>query len=279
MARYYFKGIITSKKKESENVFSHTIFFEDNKILRKMKPGRFVMIWLPGCDEFPLSPSFYDITSSTMRLTFKIVGLGTKALASMNPGQAIFVRGPYGNGFAIPPITGLSREKPLLIVGGGVGIAPLLPLIHVITKNSLDLHVVCGFRSILDTFFVDEIYRFVGENLTITTDDGSMGIKGTAVNAVRELLKRKHFSYAFACGPEPMLFKLHKMLSYKGIPHQMLLERYVKCALGVCGSCVIDGFRLCKEGPVFDNMVLKRLSEFGCFKRLPSGIKEPIVDS
>ncbi|MEM0217234.1 MAG: dihydroorotate dehydrogenase electron transfer subunit [Candidatus Nezhaarchaeales archaeon] len=279
MARYYVKGIVTSKKRESENVFSHTIYFEDGKMLRKLKPGRFVMVWLPGCDEFPLSPSFFDHASSTMRLTFRIVGLGTKTLASLNPGQVIFVRGPYGNGFTMPPITESSSEKSILVVGGGVGIAPLLPLIEVLTRTSLNLHVVCGFKSAIDAFFIDEVSKFIGESLTVTTDDGSVGIRGTAIDAVKELLKRKNFLYAFACGPEPMLFKLHKILSNKEVPHQMLLERYVKCALGVCGSCTIDGLRLCREGPAFNDAVLRRLSEFGRFKRLASGIREPIINS
>lgn len=279
VARYYIKGVLKDKKKESESIFSHIVQFNNSKIIRRLKPGRFVMVWLPRSDEFPLSPSFYDHESSTMRLTFRVVGPGTKALASLNPGHTIFVRGPYGNCFIIPPIIKSSHEKSVLVVGGGVGIAPLLPLIEVLARTSMNLHVVCGFKSAVEVFFIDEISKFARENLVVATDDGSVGFKGTVIDAVKELLKLKNFSYAFACGPEPMLFKLHRMLLSEEIPHQMLLERYVKCALGVCGSCIIDGLRLCKEGPVFDDTTLKRLSEFGHFKRLASGIREPMIDS
>lgn len=279
MARYYVKGILKDKRKESETIFSHIVYFNDKKMVRKLKPGRFIMVWLPGIDEFPLSPSSYDHESSTVRFTFRVVGLGTKALASLSPGHTIFVRGPYGNGFTMLPITKPWNEKPVLVISGGVGLAPLLPLIKALIRVFVDIHVSCGFKSAIDVFFIDEISKLVGENLTVTTDDGSVGIKGTVVDVVKELLKLKKFSYAFACGPEPMLFKLHKILLSKEVPHQMLIERYVKCALGICGSCVIDGLRLCKEGPVFDDITLRGLSEFGRFKRLASGIREPILDS
>jgi len=272
--RYYFKGKLKDKRREAEGLFSMTLQLNDRKAMRKAKPGRFVMIWLPGIDELPLSPSGYE--DSTLRLTFKVRGEGTKALASLNLGDRVFVRGPYGRGFAIPRAN-LSREGDVLILGGGVGVAPLLPLVEALLSSSLRPYVVCGFRSVNEALFVDELSKLVGSDLIVATDDGSLGFKGTVVDAARELLSSKNISYAFACGPEEMLFVLHKMLLGKGIRHQMLLERYVKCAIGVCGSCVIDGLRLCREGPVFDDLVLSRLKEFGRFRRSPSGAKEPVA--
>ncbi len=274
MDRYYFKGKLKDKRREAEGLFSMTLQLNDRKAMRKAKPGRFVMIWLPGIDELPLSPSGYE--DSTLRLTFKVRGEGTKALASLNLGDRVFVRGPYGRGFAIPRAN-LSREGDVLILGGGVGVAPLLPLVEALLSPSLRPYVVCGFRSVNEALFVDELSKLVGSDLIVATDDGSLGFKGTVVDAARELLSSKNISYAFACGPEEMLFVLHKMLLGKGIRHQMLLERYVKCAIGVCGSCVIDGLRLCREGPVFDDLVLSRLKEFGRFRRSPSGAKEPVA--
>jgi len=272
--RYYFKGKLKDKRREAEGLFSMTLQLNDRKAMRKAKPGRFVMIWLPGIDELPLSPSGYE--DSTLRLTFKVRGEGTKALASLNLGDRVFVRGPYGRGFAIPRANP-SREGDVLILGGGVGVAPLLPLVEALLSSSLRPYVVCGFRSVNEALFVDELSKLVGSDLIVATDDGSLGFKGTVVDAARELLSSKNISYAFACGPEEMLFVLHKMLLGKGIRHQMLLERYVKCAIGVCGSCVIDGLRLCREGPVFDDLVLSRLKEFGRFRRSPSGAKEPVA--
>lgn len=275
---YYVKCVLKEKKEEAKHIFSHTVYLSDKTVVKKLKPGRFVMVWLPGIDEFPLSPSGYNLESLTMRLTFKVRGSGTEALASLRPGDVFFLRGPYGNGFTLPSkVTLKTNNDTILIVGGGVGLAPLIPLIESLVGNFLKIHVVCGFKSDSEAFFIEELSKLLGENLTISTDDGSIGLKGTAVDAVKELLKWRSFSYAFACGPEVMLFKLHSLLLSYGIRHQMLIERYVKCALGVCGSCAVDGMLLCKEGPVFSDNVLKRLKEFGQFKRLASGVREQVA--
>ena len=272
--RYYFEGLLNEKRAEAEGLFSVTLRFKDRKVVRGARPGRFVMAWLPGVDELPLSPSGYDYECLALRLTFKVRGEGTRALASLSPGDRVFIRGPYGKGFTIPQADFMRRA---LVVGGGVGIAPLLPLIEALASSSLRPYVVCGFRSASEALFVNELSKLVGDDLVIATDDGSLGLKGTAVDASRKLLEHKTFSYAFACGPEEMLYALHKMFLSKGIRHQMLLERYVKCAIGVCGSCVIDGLRLCKEGPVFDDVTLSRLKEFGRLRRSPSGAREPVT--
>jgi len=276
MDRYYFEGILKDKKGEAEGLFSIILRLNDRKAIRKMRPGRFVMVWLPGIDEFPLSPSSYDYEDLTLGLTFKVRGEGTKALALLNPGDRVFIRGPYGRGFVAPQVD-LSREGGVLVVGGGVGVAPLLPLVEALVSLPLRPYVVCGFKRANEALFIDELSKLVGDNLIVTTDDGSLGFKGTVVDVARELMNSKTISYAFACGPEEMLFILHKMFLNKGTRHQMLLERYVKCAIGVCGSCVIDGLRLCKEGPVFDDITLSRLKEFGRFRRSPSGSREPVA--
>jgi dihydroorotate dehydrogenase electron transfer subunit len=268
--RYYFEGILKERKAEAKDLFSITLHVKNRKVVRKTIPGRFVMVWLPGIDEFPLSPSGYDYEGSILKLTFKVRGEGTKALASLSPGDRLFVRGPYGKGFAILQVNSM-RKREILVVGGGVGAAPLLPLVEALVSSSLRPYVVCGFRSASEALFIDELSELVGDNLVIATDDGSLGLKGTVVDTAGGLLKSKTFSYAFACGPEEMLYILHRVLLSKGVRHQMLLERYVKCAIGVCGSCVIDGLRLCKEGPVFDDVTLSRLKEFGRLRRSPSG--------
>lgn len=274
--RYYFKGVLRKKREEGKGLFSIILYFKDRKVVRKTRPGRFVMVWLPGIDELPLSPSGYDYECSILRLTFKVRGEGTKALASLSPGDKLFVRGPYGKGFTIPQL-GSMHEEEVLVVGGGVGVAPLIPLIETLASSSLRPRVICGFKSANEALFVDELSKLVEDRLVIATDDGSLGLKGTAVDATRKLLKSKKFSYAYACGPEEMLYVLHKILLSEGVRHQMLLERYVKCAIGVCGFCVIDSLRLCREGPVFDDAVLSRLKEFGLFRRSPSGTKEPVA--
>lgn len=266
---YYVRFKVASKECVARNTYS--LRLKCLGFAPRVKPGQFFMVWLPSIDEFPLSPSSIDESKGEVRLTFVVRGDGTRALASRAVGDMIFMRGPYGNGFRF------TSKSPILIVGGGVGTAPLIPLVKQLSESRRDVHVVVGAKSSSDLVHTDELSRLLGEEkVTVATDDGTAGVKGTSVDASRLLLEKIRFSYVYACGPEPMLFKLHRLLLKLGIPHQMLLERYVKCALGVCGSCLIDGFRLCSDGPVFSSSRLKRMKEFGTFSRTSSGERLPI---
>lgn len=274
---YYVRCSLKSKREEAKDIFSCTFSLDDVKFLQRLMPGRFVMVWLPGIDEFPLSPSDYNVSNSTLRLTFKVRGLGTRSLSSLSVGSSIFIRGPYGNGFKVSKHILQGGSKLVLVAGGGIGLAPLIPLIKDLLQQDVKLHVVCGFRSSNEVFFINEITNLLGDSHTVSTDDGSLGVKGTVVDVVQNLLNKRKVSYVYACGPEMMLYKLHRVLLDKGVPHQMSVERYVKCALGICGACVIDGLRLCKEGPVFNDVHLKGLKEFGRYKRNASGVREPLL--
>ncbi len=249
---------------------------QSSDIIAKIRPGRFIMVWLPGIDEFPLSPSRYDHKSCSIEVTFKIRGEGTRALSLLNVGDKVFIRGPYGNGFKLPK----TRQGYILLVGGGVGLAPLMPLIEELLSRKFKVKIIAGFRSSKAAFFLDRIGKMLDyQKCFIATDDGSLGLKGSAVDVALKVLKEARPSYAYACGPEAMLFNLHKLLLNYNIPHQMLIERYVKCAIGICGSCAINGLRVCKDGPVFTDKVLRTLRDFGFYRRSPSGTREALLIS
>jgi dihydroorotate dehydrogenase electron transfer subunit len=115
----------------------------------------------------------------------------------------------------------------------------------------------------------------LGANIYPCTDDGSFGFEGFATDCTVDLLKDSTYDYAFVCGPEIMMKGLFDILEDAKIPAQYSLERYMKCALGVCGQCCVDdeGWRICVEGPVFENDKISKITEFGKYRRDASGAK------
>ncbi len=245
----------------------YTVKFKD-PLTANATPGQFVMVNVIGVDEFPMSLSYIGEFSG---VTFKVVGEGTQALSEVKVGEYIGIKGPLGHGFQINP-----SDHLVLVVGGGVGLAPLVPLIEQLIENGIETKVVFGVHSSEDIFFRDRLSALVGnDNLIITTEDGSYGVKGTAPEIARKLVRENRFSRIYACGPEKMLYKVFKIAVRYSIKAQFSLERYMKCGVGLCGSCCLDplGLLVCKDGPVFDIETLKKVSDFGKFKRDPSGMK------
>ena len=115
----------------------------------------------------------------------------------------------------------------------------------------------------------------LGATVHRCTDDGSFGFKGFATDCLNDLLKDSTYDYAFVCGPEIMMKGIFDILEESSIPAQYSLERYMKCALGVCGQCCVDseGWRICVEGPVFENDKIKQITEFAKYRRDASGVK------
>jgi len=229
-----------------------------------VKPGQFYMIWIPGTDEIPMSVS--KITPKTKAITFRTVGEATEVLASLQQGDKIGIRGPYGNGFTI---TG----SHLLVVGGGTGIATLAPVVDAATQHNKTVTVVLGAKTQSELFF-EQRMKTTGATVHIATDDGSKGTKGLATDIATALLSSQSFDQMLTCGPELMMKTL--ISHSKHIPFQASLERYMKCAVGMCGQCCIgEGLRVCIEGPVFDAQILKTIPEFGVYRRDASGTKVP----
>ena len=215
--------------------------------------GQFVMVWVPGVDEVPMA------LSSPNSITVQKVGDATAALFALGPGARIGIRGPYGNGF---PATGKN-----LAVAGGIGAAPLLPMAmagRVTTfllgaRNAEEL----PFRAVLQEC----------TDLRVATDDGSAGHHGF-VPALFDGLNLDLYDQICVCGPELMMKAvLDQLAALKMLDRTYFsLHRYMKCGVGVCGSCCIDpeGVCVCREGPVFSGERLVQ-SEFGIYTRDASG--------
>lgn len=206
-------------------------------------PGHFIMVWIPGVGEIPISLSY---TGKTKGITVKNFGPTSTAVTGLKAGDRLFFRGPYGNTFR-------KGQRNTLIVGGGSGMAGLLPLI---TPQS---HGVVSARTKNELLFAD---RFSPEKLTVVTDDGSLGIKGFTVEGLKHL-DLDSFSMMYVCGPELMLKSVLDYIASRGIDADFSLERHMKCGIGVCDSCSMDGLQLCTQGPVLSKAELLRSMEFG----------------
>jgi dihydroorotate dehydrogenase electron transfer subunit len=246
-------------------------FFFDDELCSSAKPGQFVMVWIPGVDEIPLSlSSSWDKLSS---VTVKEVGEATQALNKMKEGDLIGVRGPFGNHFKI-------HGKEALVVGGGTGTAPLMMLTMNLLEAKVKTTVIEGAKTRDEILFFNQLSSLSTETdveVFFTTDDGGYGIKGLATDIVEKVLSSKKFDVIYACGTEAMILKVYSLAMKYNIPMQASLERIMLCAMGICGSCVIGKYRVCKDGPVFDQKQLKEVEdELGKFKRDFTGERVPI---
>lgn len=221
-----------------------------------VKPGQFLMIWVPGVGEVPMSVS---ATGNMKSVTVKQYGETTKGLRLLKPGDRIFFRGPYGNSFS-------QVEGDILLVGGGSGMASLRPLIR---ENA---HAVISARNENELLFTQE---FDDDRVYKVTDDGSAGIMGTPVDQLK-LMDLKKFSMIYVCGPEKMLKVVMDHFRRRNIRAEFSLERIMKCGIGICDSCSIDGFQICRDGPVFPIEELETMEEFGVSKLTESGTRTEV---
>jgi dihydroorotate dehydrogenase electron transfer subunit len=198
-------------------------------------------------------------------ITVRDVGEATNALCSLNVGDLVGIRGPFGNGFT------LKGERPL-IIGGGTGIAALYPLLEKFISVGIIPTAINGSKTIGASLFRDRLTDLLGERLILATDDGSHGYHGYASELAVEVLGKGDFDQIYACGPELMLVSIFNISVERSIPLQVSLERYIKCASGLCGSCLVGPFRVCKDGPVFDTLMLSKMeADFGRKRMGPSG--------
>ena len=234
---------VISIERDNKDVF--TLVF-DSKI--SAEPGQFIMIWVPGGKEIPMSLSS---TSNPPAITFRTFGETTRTLATLKPGDRLFFRGPYGNSYPRP--TGK-----VAYVGGGTGLASLNSMIL-----KYDGDVFAGARTKDDLFLIKDGYK-------VATDDGSLGFKGTVVDLFVPHLSE--YDYVFVCGPEPMVKTLIDRVDKKTKTRIFFsLERLMKCGIGICDSCSINGIRVCKDGTIFELQEVLKMTEFGVSRRTESG--------
>ena len=240
-------------KQESPSVMT---FFFDRQVA--FAPGQFVMTWVPGVDEIPMA------LSSAQSITVQKVGDATASLFSRHAGDRIGIRGPFGNGF--------TKGEKVLAVAGGIGAAPLLPL----ARSDCVMTFLLGAKTESELLFVDQLDECT--DLQIATDDGTLGNSGF-VTTLFDDLNFGAYDRIAVCGPELMMRAVLTKVTEVGIENrtEFSLHRYMKCGVGVCGSCCIDpsGLRVCRDGPVFSGDLLLK-SEFGHYMRDASGRKKAL---
>lgn len=207
------------------------------------EPGQFVMAWLPGLDEKPFSL----VQADPVTLTIARVGSFTTTLHALRVGDRLWIRGPLGHPFILPPIPRF--QSPLLLIGGGYGVAPLYFLAERAQRGGWRASVVIGARTAADVVFANR-FESLGAQVVVTTDDGSLGQQGVATDAAERLLDLAEYQAIYACGPEPMLEAVERLARRRKLPAQLSYERYMRCGFGVCGSCARDGWLVCRDGPV-----------------------------
>lgn len=248
-------------ERETDEV--RTLYFRD-ELCSEAAPGQYVMVWAPGVDEVPMSLSTISRDGASS-ITISSVGEATEALCGLRAGDRIGVRGPFGNGFTI---VGASP----LIVGGGTGVASLTPLAEAMVGSGMRPTFVSGARSAGILIFRGRLENLLGDRLFLATDNGSCGFRGFASEYALGLLEERTFDSVYMCGPELMMISVFDAAEERGIPVQASLERYIKCAVGLCGSCAIGPYRVCRDGPVFGSEQLRAVrDEFGRRRMDPSG--------
>ena len=203
-------------------------------------PGQFVNLKLDGL--FLRRPiSVCDAEEGRLTLVYKVVGKGTEKMSRMQAGEALSILVGLGNGYDLT----VSGEAPLL-VGGGVGVPPLYMLAKRLLAEGKRVRVILGFNTKDEVFYEDE-FRALGAEVTVTTVDGSYGVRGYVTAALDEA----PYTYFFTCGPEPMLRALHSATRTSG---QYSFEERMGCGFGACMGCsckTVTGYkRICREGPV-----------------------------
>lgn len=247
------------KKAQQENYRVKTIEIEH--AMEEALPGQFLMVWMPGVGERPMSiGNSYPLTISVAS-----VGKVSGAITNLRPGDSISYRGPFGRPFIVP-----KGAKRILVIGGGYGVVPLYFLSKRAQENGVEAVAVLGARSAKDIIYEKQLFAVCRE-VFITTDDGSRGRKGNVMAEAELLITGKNFDCIYACGPERMMRAVAELCKKHRVPCQVSLERYMKCGMGVCGSCAVDGRTVCRDGPVFSGEEALAMGEFGRAHRDATG--------
>ena len=249
------------KKYILDLVVSENIQLTDNYVLLKMTaptelpdmlPGQFAELEVEGSSKTflrrPISINFIDKDNNEVWFLIQLVGDGTRHLAAVKRGQTINVILPLGNSFTMPE----NASERLLLVGGGVGTAPMLFLGEQLSKKGFTPNFLLGARSQNDLLQLDEFTQY--GNVFTTTEDGSMGEKGYVTQ--HSLLSTQTFNKIYTCGPKPMMMAVAKYAKTNNIECEVSLENTMACGFGVCLCCVENTTEghicVCKEGPVFN---------------------------
>lgn len=254
-------AIVTDNQPETPSCFRLSIACDG---FSSAQPGQFVTLHLPGT----LTPllrrpfSIHRQTASGTQITgieilYKVVGDFTRALTKLKPGDGIDILGPLGNGFKVLP-----QFEKIILVGGGIGIAPLMFLAESLAKTGNDLSgsTACLGGRTAEDVLRPLVFQSVGLAVRVTTDDGSAGTQGLVTGSLENCLAEGLPDRIYACGPMPMLRAVADIANKKNLPCELSVETIMACGLGACLGCAINKNEttgkyqhVCINGPVFDS--------------------------
>ncbi|MDR2496381.1 MAG: dihydroorotate dehydrogenase electron transfer subunit [Tannerellaceae bacterium] len=229
--------------------------------LPEMLPGQFAQLRIDSASpqvflRRPISIHYFNKDTNELWLLVHAVGAGTRALADLPSGSIVNMIAPLGNHFTMPLVPGATR---LLLVGGGIGLAPLLFLGATLRDKGFEPTFLLGARQKEHLVQLGEFEKY--GKVGITTEDGSLGEKGVVLQ--HSLLNDKAFDAVYACGPKGMMMAVAKYAADRYIPCEVSLENVMACGIGACLCCVEDtivGYKcICMEGPTFNIAKLKWL--------------------
>jgi NAD(P)H-flavin reductase len=261
--------LIRDVAKETPDTFSLRLEPEAGANGRSFQPGQFSMLWVFGVGELPISISGHPALHDRLVYTVRSVGQATHSLVNQRVGDSVGVRGPFGAGWP----TAAARGRDVIVVAGGIGLAPLRPLIYQVLQNRKDygrLVILYGARSPRDLLYRKELATWARNRdiqVLVTVDYGGLGWRGH-VGVVTTLFKYARLeparSIAMVCGPEIMMRFVTRELETQGLSRDdiyLSMERNMKCAVGFCGHCQYGPHFICKDGPVFRYEQMRPLLE------------------
>lgn len=252
MKKYILDLIVVGNERLATDYFLLRLT-DSRQPLPPMCPGQFVELLVEGSATTflrrPISINYVDTDANELYLLVHIVGDGTRALSALKPGDTINTVLPLGNGFSLNE-DGMERRA--LLVGGGVGTAPLLYLGKVLKEQYCEPTFLLGGRRAEDLMQLD-MFRNYGR-VFVTTEDGSLGEKGFVTQ--HSLLKNERFDRIATCGPKPMMQAVARYAHSVGVDCEVSLENHMACGVGACLCCVEKTVKgnvcVCKDGPVFN---------------------------
>lgn len=263
-------AILEEKIHETRDTYSLKLALADDEKL-SFKPGQFNMLGIPGFGEAPISFSSLMTGSKSFVHTIRLAGNVTREISQLNTGDRLQIRGPYGNGWPLERAAG----KHVIIVAGGIGLAPLRPVIYYLLQNRRNfggLFLFYGARTEDDILYKDELKRWAASkdiSVLLSVDERSqkrlpdvhLGVVTTLFDKIDIPLWE---SVTFTCGPEIMMRFVARQLILKGQMANDIfvsMERRMKCGIGHCGHCQIGAKYVCKDGPVFAYPDIKRFAD------------------
>lgn len=253
---------VTSQKEIAPKIFDMQL---ETDLAGEANPGQFIGVYTHDKSMLlprPISICGVDREKNLLRIVYRVTGQGTEEFSSYKPGDCTSILGILGNGFPVEAAgnNGSTGEKKIFLMGGGIGIPPILGLAAALAgqKDKVEAHIILGYRD--SAMFLKEEFEQYGI-VHIATEDGSFGTKGNVMDAIKE--QGLEADIIYACGPMPMLRAIKSYAGEREIPAYISLEERMACGVGACLGCVVktkekdhhshvNNARICTDGPVFE---------------------------